>query len=123
MKEKSHLWTQWASMWNRSLGTKRWVFAALELVFFPLSLLTFFLSLPLQIVANHMVVEIPIGYMIAFHILLSVAIGYITNYVIYRCCLATFVTTYSQSGCLSSSCCSRWRRRAGSPTDLAACKA
>ena len=123
MKEKSHLRTLWASMWNRSYGAERRVFAALELLFFPLSLLTVFVLLPLQIIAKHMAVEIPNGYMIAFHILLSVAIGYITNYVIYRCCLATFVTTYSQSGCLSSSCCSRWRRRAGSPTDLAACEA
>ncbi len=81
MKEKSHLGTLWASMWNRSYGAERRVFAALELLFFPLSLLTVFVLLPLQIVAKHMAVEIPSGYMIAFHILLSAAIGYITNYV------------------------------------------
>ncbi len=81
MKEKSHLGTLWASMWNRSFGAERRVFAALELVFFPLSLLTVFLLLPLQIIAKHMAVEVPNGYMIAFHILLSAAIGYITNYI------------------------------------------
>ena len=81
MKEKSHLGTLWASMWNRSYGAERRVFAALELLFFPLSLLTVFGLLPLQIVAKHMELEIPSGYMIAFHILLSAAIGYITNYI------------------------------------------
>ena len=81
MKEKSHLGTLWASMWNRSYGAERRVFAALELLFFPLSLLTVFVLLPLQIVAKQMAVEIPSGYMIAFHILLSAAIGYITNYI------------------------------------------
>jgi uncharacterized membrane protein YheB (UPF0754 family) len=81
MKEKSHFGMLWASMWNSSYGAERRVFAALELVFFPLSLLTVFVLLPLQIVAKHMAVEVPNGYMIAFHILLSAAIGYITNYV------------------------------------------
>ena len=68
-------------MWNRSYGAERRVFAALELLFFPLSLLTVFVLLPLQIVAKHMAVEIPSGYLLAFHILLSAAIGYITNYI------------------------------------------
>ena len=81
MKEKSHLGTLWASMWNSSYGAERRVFAALELLFFPLSLLTVFVLLPLQIVAKHMAVEIPSGYLLAFHILLSAAIGYITNYI------------------------------------------
>ena len=81
MKEKSHLGTLWASIWNRSYGAERRVFAALELLFFPLSLLTVFVLLPLQIIAKHMAVEVPNGYMIAFHILLSAAIGYITNYI------------------------------------------
>ena len=81
MKEKSHFGTLWASMWNRGYGAERRVFAALELLFFPLSLLTVFVLLPLQIVAKHLAVEIPNGYLLAFHILLSAAIGYITNYI------------------------------------------
>lgn len=81
MERKSHLGALWASMWNRSYGAERRVFAALELLFFPLSLITVFILLPLQIVAKHLAVEIPTAYLLAFHILLSAAIGYITNYI------------------------------------------
>ena len=81
MKEKSHFGMLWASVWNCSYGAERRVFAALELVFFPLSLLTVFVLLPSQIVVKHMAVEIPSAYLLAFHILLSAAIGYITNYI------------------------------------------
>ena len=75
MKEKSHLGALWASMWNSSYGAERRVFAALELLFFPLSLLTVFVLLPLQIVAKHMAVEIPSGYLLAFHSLLARSTG------------------------------------------------
>lgn len=81
MKGKSHYGMLWASIWNSQYGAERRVFAALELLFFPLSLLTVFGLLPLHIVAKHLMLEVPNGYMIAFHILLSAAIGYITNYI------------------------------------------
>jgi len=57
------------------------VFAALELLFFPLSLLTVFILLPLQIVAKYTTLELPSSWGAVFHILLSAAIGYITNYI------------------------------------------
>ena len=81
MKEKSHLGTLWASVCNRGYGMERRVFAALELVFFPLSLLTVFALLPLQIVVKYTSMELPSAWMAVFHILLSAAIGYITNYI------------------------------------------
>ena len=103
MKEKSHLGTLWASMWNSSYGAERRVFAALELLFFPLSLLTVFVLLPLQIVAKHMAVEIPTTYLLAFHVLLPAAFGYITNYITLEIHLVQCVTsTHSKFGCLPS---------------------
>ncbi|MBR6059418.1 MAG: DUF445 family protein [Victivallales bacterium] len=81
MKEKSHLGTLWASVWNQEYKTERRVFAALELVFFPLSLLTVFVLLPLQIVMKHTSLELSSAWISVFHILLSAAIGYITNYI------------------------------------------
>ena len=60
---------------------ERRVFAALELVFFPLSLLTVFVLLPLQIVAKYTSLELTAAWMAVFQILLSAAIGYITNYI------------------------------------------
>lgn len=73
---------RWRLVADKSVDRERRIFAALELVCFPISILMLFVFLPLRIVAAQtgwFVIAGPLA--CAFDILLSAAIGYITNYI------------------------------------------
>ncbi len=57
------------------------IFSGLEMVFFPVSLFTILVLLPLQIILSYLDFAIPVWVSCTNMVLLSAAIGYITNYI------------------------------------------
>lgn len=79
LKEEFHL--RWNIIKNKNIEKERKIFAGLELFCFPVSFITIFIFLPLQIIAGNMGWNWYTPFAPFINILLSAAIGYITNYI------------------------------------------
>ena len=78
---KNNFTPQWKQLTNKEASCEQRIFAGLELVCFPVSLITLFVLLPLQIIASKANWQYHWLFFDTCNILISAAIGYITNFI------------------------------------------
>lgn len=90
---KNDFQVRWNLLLDRKAERERRVFAGLELFCFPVSFLTLFVLLPLQIISARLCWNIPNVFSSIVGVLLSAAVGYITNYIAIEMLFKPYVET------------------------------